>query len=327
MKKNKITFLILECIFLILTLFFAWKIFDRDVPEKRVAVILPESGDNRWNSLIKGMKQSAKINNLHMIICNTDEIENADEEKNLIYDQLDNQVDAFIVQAAPGRDTIDMLREIRVQKPMLLVANDALREKEEDHISKYSDLPVITPDYYRMGYTLAQDLLSRNQNNIQGKTVGIISGFKKTDCTDKCMQGVLDVLSDTGCEIQFDMNITYDMEITQRLKEQQPVDYLIVFDTSALEQVAGMYAQKKESDTKIYGIGNSIKCVYYLDDSVIDGLIAIDGYGMGYHSAIEISKVLKNHLYTINNQTIEYHLLHKEDIFREEVQHFLHTYD
>ena len=132
MKKNKITFLILECIFLILTLFFAWKIFDRDVPEKRVAVILPESGDNRWNSLIKGMKQSAKINNLHMIICNTDEIENADEEKNLIYDQLDNQVDAFIVQAAPGRDTIDMLREIRVQKPMLLVANDALREKEED---------------------------------------------------------------------------------------------------------------------------------------------------------------------------------------------------
>ena len=47
MKKNKITFLILECVFLILTLFFAWKIFDRDVPEKRVAVILPETGDNR----------------------------------------------------------------------------------------------------------------------------------------------------------------------------------------------------------------------------------------------------------------------------------------
>ena len=113
MKKNKITFLILECVFLILTLFFAWKIFDRDVPEKRVAVILPESGDNRWNSLIKGMKQSAKLNNLHMIICNTDEIENADEEKNLIYDQLDNQVDAFIVQAAPGGDTIDGKRNYK----------------------------------------------------------------------------------------------------------------------------------------------------------------------------------------------------------------------
>ena len=191
-------------------------IFEDEKPQKRVAVIVEKSGDEKWNSFMNGLKQAAGIANIHLIICNTDEIENADEEKNLIYDQLDNQVDAFIVQAAPGRDTIDMLREIRVQKPMLLVANDALREKEEDHTSKYSDLPVITPDYYRMGYTLAQDLLSRNQNNIQGKTVGIISGFKKTDCTDKCMQGVLDVLSDTGCEIQFDMNITYDMEITQR---------------------------------------------------------------------------------------------------------------
>ena len=96
MKKNKITFLILECVFLILTLFFAWKIFDRDVPEKRVAVILPESGDNRWNSLIKGMKQSAKLNNLHMIICNTDEIENAEMEKEIIKEQKRNNIDAFI---------------------------------------------------------------------------------------------------------------------------------------------------------------------------------------------------------------------------------------
>ena len=49
---------------------------------------------------MNGLKQAAGIANIHLIICNTDEIENADEEKNLIYDQLDNQVDAFIVQAA-----------------------------------------------------------------------------------------------------------------------------------------------------------------------------------------------------------------------------------
>lgn len=89
---------------------FAWKIFDRDVPEKRVAVILPESGDNRWNSLIKGMKQSAKINNLHMIICNTDEIENAEMEKEIIKEQKHNNIDAFIICPAPGSDTKDMLK-------------------------------------------------------------------------------------------------------------------------------------------------------------------------------------------------------------------------
>ena len=53
MKKNKITFLVLETILLVLALFFVLKIFDKNVPEKRVAVILSESGDNRWDSLIK----------------------------------------------------------------------------------------------------------------------------------------------------------------------------------------------------------------------------------------------------------------------------------
>ena len=105
MKKNKITFFAMELILLVLALFFVWKIFIQNVPEKRVAVILPESGDQRWDSLIKGMKQSAKINNLHMIICNTDEIENAEMEKEIIKEQKHNNIDAFIICPAPGSVT------------------------------------------------------------------------------------------------------------------------------------------------------------------------------------------------------------------------------
>ena len=81
MKKNKITFFAMELILLVLALFFVRKIFIQNVPEKRVAVILPESGDQRWDSLIKGMKQSAKENHIHLVICNTDDIENAEAEK------------------------------------------------------------------------------------------------------------------------------------------------------------------------------------------------------------------------------------------------------
>ena len=35
--------------------------------------------------------------------CNTDEIEDAQEEKSLITEQMDNQVDAFIIQADWGQ--------------------------------------------------------------------------------------------------------------------------------------------------------------------------------------------------------------------------------
>ena len=85
-------------------------IFSDEKPQKRVAVIVEKSGDEKWDSFINGLKQAAEIRNIHLIICNTDEIEDAQEEKSLICEQLDNQVDAFIVQAAPGKDTGGMLR-------------------------------------------------------------------------------------------------------------------------------------------------------------------------------------------------------------------------
>ena len=110
MKKNKITFFAMELILLVLALFFVRKIFIQNVPEKRVAVILPESGDQRWDSLIKGMKQSAKENHIHLVICNTDDIENAEAEKEAIEEQKNNHIDAFIVLPAPGTDTKEMFR-------------------------------------------------------------------------------------------------------------------------------------------------------------------------------------------------------------------------
>lgn len=83
MKKNRMKFLIIEFLLLLLAVFFVWKIFDQNVAEPRIAVILPESGDKRWDALIKGMKQAAAENNVHMIICNTEEIDGPEVEENL----------------------------------------------------------------------------------------------------------------------------------------------------------------------------------------------------------------------------------------------------
>lgn len=45
MKKTRIKFLMIEFLLLMLAVFFVWKIFDQNVAETRIAVILPESGD------------------------------------------------------------------------------------------------------------------------------------------------------------------------------------------------------------------------------------------------------------------------------------------
>ena len=81
MKKNKIAFLIAEILLCVMAIFFITKIFDQNTPEKKVAVIIPNSGDKNWEALIKGLKDSAKANEIHLIICNTDDIEEVEPDE------------------------------------------------------------------------------------------------------------------------------------------------------------------------------------------------------------------------------------------------------
>lgn len=48
MKRNRITFLIAELILIAIAGIFINRIFREDNPQKRVAVILPDSGNTRW---------------------------------------------------------------------------------------------------------------------------------------------------------------------------------------------------------------------------------------------------------------------------------------
>ena len=133
MKSNKITFLLSEIILGLLLLLCVFLIFSDEKPQKRVAVIIEKSGDEKWDSFYQWYQTGGQGKNIHLIICNTDEIEDAQEEKSLITEQMDNQVDAFIIQAAPGTDTAAMLSETSTQKPVILVSNNIQ--------SQYSDLP------------------------------------------------------------------------------------------------------------------------------------------------------------------------------------------
>lgn len=327
MEKSRITFLITEILLAILAIFFVRNIFLGEKPQKRVAVIVENSGDEKWDAFINGMKQAAELHDIHLVICNTDEIENAEEEQGLIYEQLDNDIDAFIIQAAPGYDVLEMLEEVSGEKPVILVANDAITSEISDDIHVTSGFPRIMADHYEMGYQLGKELLQKNGNDIKGKTVGIVSGLAETDSAKKREQGLKDALADSGCEISWQINTGYDQSIVAMVEQQEQVDFMAVLETEALEQLGEMVVDGGLQGTLLYGIGNSMKSVYYLDDGVIQCLVMADEYEMGYNSIVEISHALEHSLYTIPNHTVDLKILQKEDIFTEEIQRFLYMYE
>ena len=171
MKKNKVIFLATEIILCVLALFFTFKMFDQNETEKKVAVIVQNSGDKNWNSFIKGLKESAKVNNIHLIICNADEINNIDDQKELINEQIENGVDAFIISPAPGSKTKTEMKTICGDKPFILVTEDVYMGE-----NKKSEYPVIKPDNYKIGYSLGKEMVGKSI-----KKIGIVLGQKEKE--------------------------------------------------------------------------------------------------------------------------------------------------
>ena len=318
MKKNKITFLILESILLILTLFFVWKIFDRDVPEKRVAVILPESGDNRWNSLIKGMKQSAKINNLHMIICNTDEIENAGMEKEIIEEQKHNDIDAFIICPAPGSSTKDMLKKQCAKIPYTLIMEDVYSEEAGES----SGNPVIGPDYYKIGTELGKQIREKTQK------IGVVANWKGSKSDEDAIQGLKDSLKDTKSQISWYCYRKKEQNICEKVSKKDKVDAIVVLDTQALEELGEQSEENSYQGADIYGIGSSVKSIVLLDNGNIQGLVVPDAYEIGYKSVGEMAQRLEHRFYRLKGHETAVKVLDRDEFsLNDNLERFLYSYE
>ena len=104
-----------------------------------------------------------------MIICNTEEIDGPEVEREFIREQKDNDIDGFIIYPAPGHETENMLKKECGNKPYLLIA-DSLAVKEGETAS-----PTIQPDHREIGRRLGEQLKTKKQK------IGIIADWKMSE--------------------------------------------------------------------------------------------------------------------------------------------------
>lgn len=320
MKKSKITFLLAELFLVIIAGFFIHQIFRENIPQKRVAVIVSNSGDKRWDGLINGLKQSADVNDVHLIICNTDDIESAQDEKELIDEQLENDVDAFIICPAPGDDTTDMLRQIG-DVPFVLITQDAYSEDGD------SGFVTIKPDNYKIGYTLGEQIRANDADGLEGKSIGIITGYSKTEGSVSRKAGLMDAIEGTGCDVSWVYSRYGSQDVCGIVNMLGKVDYIVVMDTYAIDEIGENADNGMYNGARIYGMGTSIKSVALLDAGKIECLVVPDGYGIGYASVNEIAKSLDSSWYTMKSHEESIRTIYRDDLFSDDVERFLYSYE
>ena len=307
-KRNKITFLIAEALLAVLAAYFFYSIFHGDVPPKKVAVIVENSGDKRWDSLLNGMKQAAKVQNLSLIICNTDEQESSEDEQEMIREQL---------------ETKQVLEQLQGTKPFVLIMQD-IYSYEADAASSFV---TVKPDNYKMGQELAEQMLKNTSGLMNGKRIGVVAGNARTEESRNRVRGFCEVMEAGGGRIIWKYNQESKEDAGEILKAKEKVDYLAVLDPYILDEVGEKAENGFYSGAEIYGIGTSIKAFSLLDAGKIQCLIVPDLYEVGYESMNEIASKLKNSWYQMESHETEIQVVYKKDLFSEDIERFLYSYE
>ena len=251
-----------------------------------------------------------------MIICNTEEIDGPEVEREFIREQKDNDIDGFIIYPAPGHETENMLKKECGNKPYLLIA-DGLAVKEGKTAS-----PTIQPDYREIGRWLGERLRTKKQK------VGIIADWKMSEAVQAEICGLNEALEGSESKISWCIYRRKEQDIVERMKKETKADALVVLDAGILEEFGEQAENGTYEGAELYGVGYSLKTIALLDNGNIQGLAVPDGYEIGYKSVEEITKRIEHRSYKMQGYITEYQVLGKENFsMDEDLERFLYSYE
>ena len=202
--------------------------------------------------------------------------------------------------------------------PILLITEDIYDEEQ-----KVSGLPVIKPDYYEIGQTLAAHLQEDGQRRI-----GVVGGWRKSDISDNGVRGLNDALEGTDCEIAWYYYNQKEKKASEMVSVKEKVDALVVLDPDALVELGEQAENGTYYGAEIYGIGSSVKSIALLDYGYITDMVLLDGYEIGYKSVEEIAEKLNHRFYRLESCNTGVRELDGEELFSDDdMERLLYSYE
>ena len=175
---------------------------------------------------------------------------------------------------------------------------------------------------------LAERFIQEDEEHLENKKIGVILGKAETEESVDRIAGLKDGLEGSGCEILWEYNYARGNQNTSEIiASKKQVDYLVILDNWALEEVGEAAEENKYHGAKIYGVGSSEKAIVLLDNQNIECLVVPDDYETGYMSMNEIAKKLRHSFYKMNSCETEVRIINKEDLYSKDLERFLYSYE
>lgn len=321
MKNSKKVFILTEAVLGVLAvLLAALMLLEENEGELyKVSVIIDNSEDNQWTAFRYGLRMAATDQQLEMSVVSTEGGLTLEEQQSLIRQEIDNGADGIIVQPVSGQESEDMLKKTAKKVPIMLVETSAVQEKED------SALQVTSPDNQAMGEALAKELLKDcDDNNIGGKSLGILSGPSQSQALLDREKGFRDTMKGTGARVSWSVSAAFGEE-EDPLEDLPKVDFVIALDDESLTAAGEYSAANDLHGAIVYGIGNSTEAAYYLDTGEVECIVVPDEFNVGYQSLQTISEKLKHFFGKLEDRSVSHTVIRRDTLFTKENQEILFT--
>lgn len=279
-----------------------------------VAVILDDSSHDRWNALKKGLEQAAEENYIHLNIVFTGLFRDQEEECAAIRRELENGAEGIIVQVI-AQECQALFDETVGETPVVLLEND---------MGSAKGYAAVAPDQKKLGAAVADSVLS-GEENLKGKSIGILTGNQRMQSQKMCLEGFLDTVKNGGAEIAWMLSgEEWDkMADSERFSQMEKADVVAALDNYATECAVAYLQENENISRKIYGEGRSEKAVYYLDKGYIEALVVPNGYYMGYRSVEVMAQKLKHKTTEEEKNQVDFLTVTRENLYDEDVEKVL----
>ena len=143
MKHGKKTFVIIEAVLGILViLVLGFIIYKQNGHEpETIAVIIPDVDESEWSAFKYGLKMAAREYDTDVVIISKDNMETANEEIEIMNQEIAKGADAVIVKPIANRDGQQKLKQLEKSVPIMAVGDTFPEEPSGLHTIASGKLP------------------------------------------------------------------------------------------------------------------------------------------------------------------------------------------
>lgn len=315
MKRNKtVVYALFFMLLLILYELYSYIYYDTDkMKMTNVSLLVYGNSPERWESLKVGAEQAAKDSNAEINFVTMTEEDNPKEQINLVKREVKNGSKAILIAVCDSKGMAAELSEIAKEVPIVTV--------ESGTSFAEGKLRYLSGDNYGMGKKLAESVIHNENRRVK---IAIIKEKQQRDSVSYRYVGFHDTiqgyLSNLVYWEQKKEAIKPTLFIQQKLAEEA-VDIVVALDNTSLEAVIDA-TNSLHKKVKIYGIGNTDKAVYYLDNGTISSLVYQNEFSIGYLGT-EILLNKRKYKEETSNNLIEYRVMDKKSMYTQDNQRML----